>query len=82
MFFGEYIDYPSYQEIRMKQGRANSWLNDEKLYSLEYSVSIIPEAGFQRFYRLSDAIADWLQIAHEKNLLLRALRVQVANKTQ
>ena len=66
----------------MKPGRANSWLNDEKLYSLEYSVSIIPEAGFRMFYRLSDAIADWLQIAHEKNLLLCALRIQVASKAQ
>ena len=82
MFFGEYIDYPSYQEIRMKPGRANSWLNDEKLYSLEYSVSIIPEAGFRMLYRIFDAIDNWLLVANEKNLLLRVLRVQIANNTQ
>jgi len=57
-------------------------MNGERLYSIEYSVSIIPEAGFRMFYRISDVIDDWLQIANEKNLLLRALRVQVANKTQ
>ena len=56
-------------------------MNDEKLYSIEYSVSIIPEAGFRMLYHIADAIADWLQVANEKNLLLRVLCVQVANKT-
>ena len=55
----------------MKQESIRSF--DERLYSIEYSVSIIPEAGFRMFYRIFDAIGDWLQVASEKNLLLRVL---------
>jgi hypothetical protein len=39
---------------------------------MEYSVSIIPEAGFQMFYSIYDAVGELLQMANGKDLLLRA----------
>jgi hypothetical protein len=45
------------------------------MYSIEYSVSIIPEKVFQNLYDIFDMVSDLLQMANERALILRALSV-------
>ncbi len=46
----------------------------EKLFSMQYSVSIIPEIGFRVLYQVIDVTGEILRAANEKSLLLRAAR--------
>jgi hypothetical protein len=43
------------------------------MYSIEYSVSIIPEKCFQILYDLFDMVSDLMQMANERVLILSAL---------
>jgi hypothetical protein len=45
------------------------------MYSIEYSVSIIPEKGFQFLYDKFDMVSDLLHMANERSLLLWAISV-------
>ncbi len=45
------------------------------MYSIEYSVSIIPEKCFQILYDIFDMVSDLLQMADERVLILSALSV-------
>jgi hypothetical protein len=45
------------------------------MYSIEHSVSIIPEKGFQMLYDIFDMVSDLLHMANERSLILRALSV-------
>ena len=46
----------------------------EKLFSMQYSVSIIPEIGFLVLYQVIDVTGEMLRAANGKSLLLRAAR--------
>ena len=45
------------------------------MYSIEYSVSIIPEKCFQILYDLFDMVSDLMQMANERVLILSAFSV-------
>ncbi|MEN8133281.1 MAG: hypothetical protein ABFS45_24510 [Pseudomonadota bacterium] len=48
---------------------------EHTMYSIEYSVSIIPEKGFQILYGIFDMVGELLQMANERALILGALSV-------
>ena len=59
------------------------WLSDKPIHryrahtmnSIEYSVSIIPEKGFQILFDIFDRVSDLLHMANERSLILLALSV-------
>ncbi len=52
------------------------------MYSIEYSVSIIPEKGFQILYDTFDMVSELLHMANEHSLIVRALSVSENRHTQ
>ncbi len=55
---------------------------EHTMYSIEYSVSIIPEKCFQILYDILDVVSDLLQMANERVLMLRALSVLNSGTTK